>query len=572
MPLHLSPSKTASPRVTSRTTSGVPASSADPRRGVESTPTLIRAAVTAGLRESSAGTSQSRPLSRQVRSDAPQPRLRQVGTPALEAKVRQSVAFDFEEEDLADSSFTYDPSTSSADSDNSGGLESVSVHVRLRPTKPSEESAWLPSRPGCSISLHPSIASGRTQRDAGAPHLFDGVHTGSSNGPIYTDVARPLVRAALDGYDAVVFAYGQTASGKTFTLSGDEQGLEPGIIPRAIRDVFRGIQQSESSREYLLRVSYLEIWNENIKDLLDPTNVPLIRDDRRKGSKGTVVQPLREEIVTSAAAVTELLDRGQKNRHVGATDWNERSSRSHTCFRMTIESWERDGDREGSESPSPNDSSGKKVRISELSLIDLAGSERYVSQGSDRRAEGSHINKSLLTLGKVILHLSEQSQARLTNANALPAAHIPYRDSKLTRILQNSLSGNARVAVICTLNPSPVAVEESLSTLSFAHRVKKVTTHAQRREVMEADGMLNGKLVQESQALILRYKQEAQELREKMAQMVDQEQLVELRKRFEVLSSSTVRGGHRSSDLRGDVESSEDEDGGSVSKVALGWA
>ena len=147
------------------------------------------------------------------------------------------------------------------------------------------------------VALEASIAGGRTQSANLGPFTFDGIQTGSANRPVYVSVARPLVRAALDGYDAVVFAYGQTASGKTFTLSGDEKGQEAGIIPRAVRDIFRGIQQSSARREYLLRASYLEIWNEVVKDLLEPSNVPQVRDDkRRRGGKGTTVQPLRERL------------------------------------------------------------------------------------------------------------------------------------------------------------------------------------------------------------------------------------------------------------------------------------
>ncbi|KAJ1017750.1 hypothetical protein NDA16_005069 [Ustilago loliicola] len=358
-----------------------------------------------------------------------------------------------------DSSFIYYTEDSPSSPSTS---ETVQVHVRLRPPKSSEPCAWIPNIHSSTISLDPSISSTRTS--AAGPYTFDSIQTGSSNRPVYITVARPLIRAALDGYDAVVFAYGQTASGKTFTLSGNEKGEEAGIIPRAVRDIFRGIKQSSARREYLLRASYLEIWNEVVKDLLEPSNVPQVRDDKRKrGGKGTTVQPLREEIVTSPSQVRELLARGQANRHVGATDWNERSSRSHTCFKITIESWDRNTAAD----------LGKKVTVSELCLIDLAGSEKYISQGGERRTEGSHINKSLLTLGKVIYALSERNSS---------SAHIPYRDSKLTRILQNSLSGNARVAVVCTLNPTPNAVEESLSTLNFAKRIKKVGLNAKKNE------------------------------------------------------------------------------------------
>ncbi|GAC77577.1 hypothetical protein PANT_27d00017 [Moesziomyces antarcticus T-34] len=204
-------------------------------------------------------------------------------------------------EHAGDSSFVYD-----ADADThaeAGGHETVQVHVRLRPPKRGEECAWVANPYSGTVALEASIASGRTQSANLGPFTFDGIQTGSANRPVYISVARPLVRAALDGYDAVVFAYGQTASGKTFTLSGDERGQEAGIIPRAVRDIFRGIQQSSARREYLLRASYLEIWNEVVKDLLEPSNVPQVRDDkRRRGGKGTTVQPLREEIVTMGAS------------------------------------------------------------------------------------------------------------------------------------------------------------------------------------------------------------------------------------------------------------------------------
>lgn len=470
-------------------------------------------------------------------------------------------------EQAGENSFVYDADTDNADE---SGHDTVQVHVRLRPPKRGEECAWVASQYSGTIALEASIASSRTQSANLGPFTFDGIQTGSANRPVYISVARPLVRAALDGYDAVVFAYGQTASGKTFTLSGDEQGREAGIIPRAIRDIFRGIHQSSARREYLLRASYLEIWNEVVKDLLEPSNVPQVRDDkRRRGAKGTTVQPLREEIVTSPAQVRELLARGQANRHVGATDWNERSSRSHTCFKVTIESWERDAD--GSSSAGDASSKmGKKVTVSELCLIDLAGSEKYVSQGSDRRAEGAHINKSLLTLGKVIYALSEKSPTPTSATTSGAVPHIPYRDSKLTRILQNSLSGNARVAVVCTINPNPSAVDESLSTLNFAKRIKKVGLNARRNEV---DGSMGG-LGAEAQALILRYQTEADALRkmveelrkggaqvqqQEVVEVVDDERIRELQERLDVIGSLVVRGGraHDSADLGDDDESAE---------------
>ncbi|WFD35465.1 hypothetical protein MCUN1_002319 [Malassezia cuniculi] len=374
----------------------------------------------------------------------------------------------------------------------------VNVHIRLRPCAEDEESAWIAAPESATIMLDPSIAATKMQPNVGLPFRFDAVHTGSSNAEVYTSLARPLVQSVLGGYDAMIFAYGQTASGKTFTLSGDEDGLEPGIIVRAVSDVFQGIRQGSTAREYLVRVSYLEIWNEVVRDLLDPANTPQVRDDRRRGPNAVLVAPLHEAVVTTPSAVYALLERGEENRHVGATDWNERSSRSHTCFRITVESRERGASRH--------------VRIGELSLVDLAGSERHTMQGALRRTEGANINRSLLTLGKVIYALSERSSAKSTVPRA--AAHVPYRDSKLTRILQNSLSGNARVAVVCTLNPSAAVVEESLSTLNFARRIKKVTVRAQRNEY--DDEPLDGA---ETRALLVRYREEMGALRARVAQL-----------------------------------------------------
>lgn len=373
--------------------------------------------------------------------------------------------------------------------------DAVQVHVRVRPTRGDEACAWIATGDTATLSLDPAITETRMQPHVGGPYYFDNVHTGSSNARIYATLARPLVHSALHGYNAVVFAYGQTASGKTFTLSGDDAGLEPGVIPRAVNDLFQGICQGSTQREYLIRVSYLEIWNEIVRDLLEPSNQPTVRDDRRRGANAVLVAPLHEEVVTSPAHVFRLLARGEANRHTGATDWNERSSRSHTCFKITIESWDR---APGAVRP---------YRISELSLIDLAGSERHSTHTTQRRAEGGNINKSLLSLGKVIFALSEK-------ATRGASVHVPYRDSKLTRILQNNLNGGARIAVVCTLNPSPAMVDESLSTLNFARRIKHVPVRA---SVNEFEGDMSA--LDESHALLARYREEMGALRAHVADL-----------------------------------------------------
>ncbi|GAA5834148.1 hypothetical protein JCM3766R1_004472 [Sporobolomyces carnicolor] len=365
-----------------------------------------------------------------------------------------------------------------------GGKDNVLVCVRVRPpaAKLAKSSAVVEE-----VAWDVSELDGRLSLKAGGPEfLFDSVVTGSENYDVYQEAGKDLVLDAMEGFDAVIFAYGQTASGKTFTLSGDRSN--PGIIPQAVSEIFTYIRD-HSEKEFLLRASYLEIYNETLKDLLDPDAGPVkIRQDEKKRF---FVHPLREEVVTTEAQVAALLRRGADNRHVGQTDFNERSSRSHSVFQMTIES--RD-DNPASPVPQTPFSGNYKpktpnaprmapggdgvVRMSRLSLIDLAGSEQATSQ-MERRSEGAFINKSLLTLEKVIASLTDGKKS-----------HVPYRDSKLTQILQPSLSGDARVAVIATCNPSPAAIEETKSTLKFAQRVKKVVLKAAINEVVDDKALI----------------------------------------------------------------------------------
>ncbi|KXS19741.1 kinesin-domain-containing protein [Gonapodya prolifera JEL478] len=301
----------------------------------------------------------------------------------------------------------------------------------------------------------------------------------------------------MEGYHVTVFAYGQTASGKTYTMAKDQ----PGVIPQAVDDVFDHIRRASENQEFLLRVSYMEIYNEQIKDLLNPETVDLkILEDRRRG---VYVSPLKEEIVTSPRSVMKVIQRGESNRHVGTTDFNEYSSRSHTIFQMIIESRERGATPEPLAGQSRRVSSAKPgavaVRFSQLNLIDLAGSEKATTD-LERRKEGAYINKSLLTLGNVI--------SKLTDLKTGPA-HIPYRDSKLTRILQSSLSGNAKISVICTVSPVINNLEESHNTLKFAARVKNIRTRAEMNQIMD------------DKALLQKYRQEIQELRGKLTEMND---------------------------------------------------
>ncbi|KAN0129523.1 P-loop containing nucleoside triphosphate hydrolase protein [Lactarius tabidus] len=379
--------------------------------------------------------------------------------------------------------------------------DKVLVSIRVRPSE--APSAWDSQANTKSIKLLPQ----HHRNAATTPPIFnfDEILTGSDNKSVYNAVARNHVCAAMDGYNSVIFAYGQTASGKTFTLSGDDD--QPGIIPRAMKDVFACIRRAPA-REYLLRCSYLEIYNETIHDLLAPSSAPAVQ---LQGSGGNVwLAPLREEVVTSLAGVRAVIARGWAARRTASTDWNDRSSRSHSVFRVVIESRER-GDTSGgrqtpgvpSRPPTPGGPrlqsiGGRSVQTSVLSLIDLAGSEKATSD-KERTREGKFINTSLLTLGSVIATLAE-------NASKGKNDHVPFRNSKLTRMLQPSLSGDARISVICTLNPDTNAVAESTSTLLFAQRIKKVQLNAKKKEVVDTD------------ALLERYRQEIEELKTRLSE------------------------------------------------------
>jgi centromeric protein E len=325
----------------------------------------------------------------------------------------------------------------------------------------------------------------------------------------------------MDGYNATIFAYGQTGSGKTYTMKGNLR--RPGIIPLAVQDLFEYIKTTPE-REFLLRVSYFEIYNEVINDLLDPTNTHLtIRESK---SKGVYIENLKEEIVSSPEQCMSLLAAGESHRHISATTFNMVSSRSHTIFRVVIESKARqEGTEPRSELSNTNlnltsfSSEGIPVRVSCLNLIDLAGSEKASAHTLDphlRQKEGSYINKSLLTLGNVISRLSSEKRN----------GHIPYRDSKLTRILEPSLRGNARIAIICTLSVASSSFEESHNTLKFASRAKTIKNSARVNEFMD------------DKSLIKKYRNEINALKKKLSAVMEAEASL---KKLEELQSEKQR-------------------------------
>ncbi|KAL8152097.1 hypothetical protein V2J09_021905 [Rumex salicifolius] len=378
-------------------------------------------------------------------------------------------------------------------------MEKICVAVRVRPPVSSNEDKFNGTfwKIGDNhISLHRHLGT----PISGISYVFDHVFDEScSNSRVYDLLTKDIIHSAVEGFNGTCFAYGQTSSGKTFTMNGSEN--DPGIIQRAVRDVFERIHKNDD-REFLIRVSYMEIYNEEINDLLVINNQKLPIHESLE--RGVFVAGIREEIVNEADQVLKLLEAGEVNRHFGETNMNVRSSRSHTIFRMVIES-------KGKETDDSNFSdywSSDAIRVSTLNLVDLAGSERIAKTGADgvRLKEGKYINKSLMVLGNVINKLSEGAKQR---------GHIPYRDSKLTRILQSALGGNAKTSIICTVAPEEVHIEETKGTLQFATRAKRITNCAQVNEILT------------DAALLKRQKLEIEELREKLqgsrAEVLEQE-------------------------------------------------
>lgn len=355
----------------------------------------------------------------------------------------------------------------------SSPADAVKVSVRVRPLNARELASISGSKVSWAIDQTCITQCVNSKPIAANSFSFDHVfQQGVANEEIFTELAKPVVTSAADGINGVIFAYGQTAAGKTYTMLGTES--DPGITRRSIAEAFRIISACPN-RQFLLRASYIEIYNEVIRDLLAPDNDNLkIHEDV---INKRVFVDSREEVVTSVGQVMDIIAGGEKVRAVGETNMNDRSSRSHTIFSLKIESREMSvAEAEGEDSATDE---GVAVRASTLSLVDLAGSERasFTKAQGMRLVEGGHINKSLLTLGTVI--------NKLSSGEARSYAHIPFRDSKLTRLLQPALGGNARTAIVCAVTPAILHMEETLSTLKFASRAKKVTNQAKTNEFLD---------------------------------------------------------------------------------------
>lgn len=346
--------------------------------------------------------------------------------------------------------------------DSAAQDEKIFVSVRVRPMNAKESAKNDTSIWEC-VSNDTIIYKNSATERSNYPnaYTFDRVYgSESTTRQVYEEGAKRVALSALNGINSSIFAYGQTSSGKTYTMTG--------VTQYAISDIFDYITQ-QVDREFVLKFSAIEIYNECVRDLLSADGTPLrLLDDPEKG---TVVDKLTEIHLTDWTHLMELLAVCEAQRRIGETSMNEMSSRSHQIIRLTIES-------------SPSEFAGidcASTLTATVNFIDLAGSERasQTKSAGTRLKEGGHINRSLLTLGTVIRKLSKGRNG-----------HIPYRDSKLTRILQNSLGGNARTAIICTLSPAHTHVEQSRNTLLFAVCAKDVKTSAQVNVVMSEKALV----------------------------------------------------------------------------------
>ena len=277
---------------------------------------------------------------------------------------------------------------------------------------------------------------------------------------IFNSTTKFLIEGVINGYNATVFAYGATGAGKTYTMLGNDKNL--GIMPLTLKELFLQIN-SYQNREYNVKMWYLEIYNENIRDLLSNNNENNNLDLREDSNKGIIVSGITEIKATSSEHILNLLKKGNKNRTTESTNANETSSRSHAILQIMVSYKEKNSGIE------------YEIKYGKLSLIDLAGSERAsvtLNRGT-RLIEGANINRSLLTLGNCINLLCEVNEKGNKQ-------YIPYRDSKLTRLLKDSLGGNSRTVMIANISPSSICFDDTYNTLNYANRAKKIKSNIKR--------------------------------------------------------------------------------------------
>ncbi|KAL9332105.1 hypothetical protein ACSQ67_001715 [Phaseolus vulgaris] len=383
----------------------------------------------------------------------------------------------------------------------------VQVLLRCRPFSDEELRSNAPQVVTCNdynreVAVSQSIAGKHIDR----VFTFDKVFGPSARQKdLYEQAVTPIVNEVLEGFNCTIFAYGQTGTGKTYTMEGEckraksgpngELPPEAGVIPRSVKQIFDTLEGQNA--EYSVKVTFLELYNEEITDLLAPEELSKVSlEEKQKkqlplmedGKGGVLVRGLEEEIVTSASEIFTLLERGSSKRRTAETLLNKQSSRSHSLFSITIHI--KESTPEGEE----------LIKCGKLNLVDLAGSENISRSGAreGRAREAGEINKSLLTLGRVINALVEH------------LGHIPYRDSKLTRLLRDSLGGRTKTCIIATVSPAVHCLEETLSTLDYAHRAKHIKNKPEINQKM-----MKSTLIKDLYGEIERLKAEVYATREK---------------------------------------------------------
>jgi len=324
-------------------------------------------------------------------------------------------------------------------------------------------------------------------QDKSKMFTYDGIFGPTSTQvDVYNTVVSPLLKEVIAGYNCTVFVYGQTGTGKTYTMEGShidnlnwQSDTSAGIIPRCLSHLFDELQLLEN-QQYIVRVNFLELYNEELFDLLTDdkdvsSKIKLYEDMTKKGS--VIIHGLEEVTVHNKAEIYRILEKGSKRRQTAATILNSNSSRSHSVFSITIHTKEN------------TSGSVELLKTARLNLVDLAGSENVGKTGAIDKRETKCINQSLLTLGRVITALVEK------------APHIPYRESKLTRLLQESLGGRTKTSIIATVSSASDNLEETLSTLDYAHRAKNITNRPE----------INQKVCKK--ALLKKYTKEIERLR-----------------------------------------------------------
>ncbi|XP_042852350.1 kinesin-like protein KIF17 isoform X7 [Panthera tigris] len=390
--------------------------------------------------------------------------------------------------------------------------ESVKVVVRCRPMNQRERElncqpvVTVDSARGQCFIQNPGAADEPPKQ-----FTFDGAyHMDHFTEQIYNEIAYPLVEGVTEGYNGTIFAYGQTGSGKSFTMQGlPDPSSQRGIIPRAFEHVFESIQCAENTK-FLVRASYLEIYNEDVRDLLGTDSKQKL-ELKEHPEKGVYVKGLSMHTVHNMAQCERIMEAGWKNRSVGYTLMNKDSSRSHSIFTISIEIY---AVGESAQclvakcppplpGPSADERGKDHLRAGKLNLVDLAGSERQSKTGAtgERLKEATKINLSLSALGNVISALVDGR-----------CKHIPYRDSKLTRLLQDSLGGNTKTLMVACLSPADNSYDETLSTLRYANRAKNIRNKPRINE-------------DPKDALLREYQQEIKKLKAILAQQMSPDNL-----------------------------------------------